>query len=251
MIPSADADADAIAATAADAYAAYAADAYGEVEANAALIAAWNTRPSPASEGSGEAVREVAEKFLAYTKWVACLNWRATHKNTQEFLDELYTLTEEAQKYSTDLLNTMDAAPPASIEGRTAVSWTKEEIKQMTAVLMHRLHGDGRDRQEVETVCLLAETSIMNRESCGVVMEENEELKAKLSSLAPADSARVKALEDVRKLIEAAFIELGRQGGNMTAPHLTSPVRTAWEHHRAVLKQLEAALAASNKGERT
>lgn len=67
------------------------------------------------------------------------------------------------------------------------MSWTQEEIKQMTGVLLRRVHGDGRDQQEVETVCLLAETSIMNRESCGEVMEENEQLKAeivKLKSLA-------------------------------------------------------------------
>lgn len=57
------------------------------------------------------------------------------------------------------------------------MSWTKEEIKEMTGVLMRRAHGDGRDRQEVETICLLAETSIMNRESCERLMDKVEELK--------------------------------------------------------------------------
>lgn len=51
------------------------------------------------------------------------------------------------------------------------------------------------------------------------------------------------ALEDARKLIEARFVELGQAGGNMMGPHLTNPVRTAWEMHRAVLKQVEQALA--------
>ena len=75
--------------------------------------------------------------------------------------------------------------------------WTKDEIKEMTAVLLRRVHGDGRDRQEVETVCLLAETSIMNRESCEDLMEKIAALEARLAGQwrpiesAPKDGSQI------------------------------------------------------------
>lgn len=69
----------------------------------------------------------------------------------------------------------------ASDEGGMLVKhgyeWTASE-----AVLLRRLHGDGRDRDEVETVCQLAETSIMNRESCADVMEDRDALRAQLTA---------------------------------------------------------------------
>lgn len=68
--------------------------------------------------------------------------------------------------------------------------------------------------------------------------------------LDPSDYSTVKVLgelpmpyaaaPDLLAFVEARFLELGRQGGNMTGPHLTNSVRTEWEACRALLKQAGA-----------
>ena len=50
----------------------------------------------------------------------------------------------------------------------------------------------------------------------------------------------VAALKDAQKTVEKRFIECGRQGANA---HTTNPLRTEWEHCRATLHEIEAALA--------
>ena len=48
------------------------------------------------------------------------------------------------------------------------------------------------------------------------------------------------ALKDAKKTVEKRFLECGRQGANA---HMTNPLRTEWEHCRATLHEIDAALA--------